>query len=134
MIRSCFSLTCILTLTIACVSTHDPFQDISDGKIPGRPQMDLIVRVENQHYDPVSISAVFADMDYHLGVVRPGGSQNFRLPSYILASHGGPRFRADPEGSAQDLLTQPVNCVRARTVEWRIKRNLHASRPRVFSP
>lgn len=134
MVRSYLSLTFVLTLTIGCVTTSDPFADIAGGKRLGQTPMDLRVRVKNEHYDPVSVSAVFEDMNYFLGIVRPGVSQTFQIPSYILASHGGPRFHADPEGSAQDLLTQPVNCARARTVEWRIKRNLHASRPRVFSP
>jgi hypothetical protein len=96
--------------------------------------MDLSVRIQNEHYDPVRVSAVWEDMDYFLGVVNPGTSAVFRLPSYLLASHGGPRFRADPQGSAQDQLTQPVNCARARWVEWRLKRNLISSRPTVFSP
>jgi hypothetical protein len=119
---------------MACATTSDPFQDIADGKKVERAPWDLNVRIQNEHYDPVRISAVWEGMDYFLGVVEPGGSKTFQLPSYLVAGRGGPRFRADPEGSAQDQLTAPVNCVRARWVEWKLKRNLHASRPTVFRP
>jgi hypothetical protein len=121
-------------MTMACATTSDPFQDMADGRKGERTPWDLNVRIQNDHYDPVKISAVWEGMDYFLGMVEPGQSRTFRMPAYLLTSRGGPRFLADPEGSAQDQLTAPVDCVRARWVEWRLKRNLHTSRPTVFSP
>ena len=122
----------------ATASTSDPFRTDPEGdwrgEWPGREDLDLMVRVENRHYSQVRISAVWDRTDYFLGDVPPGATRIFWVPGHILESNGGPRFLADPLGSAQELLSTPVNCAGARWVEWRLKRNLHPTRPSVLAP
>lgn len=126
------ALSCLLVTSLACVSTSTPFGKEADNPWGGRTSIDLKIRIQNDHYEPVRVFAVWEEMDFYFGEITPGSTQQFQLPGYLLESQGGPRFLADPVGSAQELLTAPVECVGARMVEWRIRRNFHASRPRVL--
>lgn len=126
------SATFVLATTLGCAISPSPARERAADPWRGRAGADLTVRVENNHYEPVRVTAVWDRLDYFLGEIPANSAGTFRLPGYLLESHGGPRFLADPRGSAQDQLTAPVDCVRARTVEWRLRRNFHPSRPIVF--
>jgi hypothetical protein len=96
--------------------------------------MEVLLRVENKHFDPVMISAVWDRMSYFLGEVSPGATEVYQIPGHLLDSEGCPRFLAKPRGSAQEQLTAPLECEGARWVEWHLKRHLHPSRLLVLSP
>jgi len=94
--------------------------------------IDVNVQVHNDHYGPVLVTAVWDDMTYFLGEVGVDETRIFRLPGYLVSERGGPRFLADPRGSTQEFLTDPVPAETARWIQWTLKRNLHPSRPHVM--
>ncbi len=134
MARLFLPLTCLLFLTVSCATSSNPFDRIPGPGREGRNHVDMMVRVQNDHYLPVRVSAVWEQMDYFLGEIQPGATETIRLPGYLLESQGSPQFLADPRGSTQEFLTPPVNCEGARWIQWQLKRNLHQSRPFVLRP
>lgn len=134
MSRVLLTLVFLLPMASSCATAPKSLTQASTGGWEDRGHIDLMVRVQNDHYLPVRITAVWEHMNYYLGEVVPGSTAVFQLPGYLLESRGSPKFLADPKGSAQDFLTAPVNCADSHWVEWRLKRNLHQSRPFVLSP
>ncbi|NNM05019.1 MAG: hypothetical protein HKO65_07930 [Gemmatimonadetes bacterium] len=125
----------LLLVVLGCATTSlNPFDRPLNGKAEPFQRMDLMVRVENEHFDPVVIWAVWPQERYFLGEVQPGGVEVFRIPSHILDIQGGPKFLADPRGSVNEQLTETVDCVYAHWVRWKIKRHLIPSRPVVLMP
>lgn len=129
--RRC-SIVLLLPLLAGCATTSKPFQDTGQELWARRAATDIFVRVSNDHYLPVRVTAIWEGADYFLGEITPGATEILRLPGNLTASYGEPRFLADPSGSTQEFLTDPVSCQRARWIEWRLKRNLHPSRPHVL--
>ena len=134
MARLLLILVCLFPFVVSCVSTPNPFDQPRPGERNEVQRMDLMVRVENDHYDPVIVSAVWPNQRHFLGEVPPGGTEIFSIPGHILDTQGGPRFLADPRGSTNEQLTDPIDCVHARWVRWKLKRHLLPSRPVVLSP
>jgi hypothetical protein len=124
----------LLIPATSCMSTATPFSGPSGRDWAEVQRMDLMVQVENHHFDPVKISAVWPNQRFFLGEVLPGRTETFRIPGHVLEIEGGPRFLADPVASTNEQLTEPVNCEKARLVRWRLKRHLVPSRPVVLSP
>ena len=137
MARLFLTFIVLLLSTASCTtpsSSANPFDRQQNGKRDPASRMDLMVRVQNEHFDFVRVSAVWGKTHYYLGDVPPGETDTYRLPGHLLESLGGPRFLANPKGSANEQLTDPVSCEQARWVEWRVKRHLLPSRPRVMAP
>ncbi len=124
------SAVIVLALLLSSCVTHsrsNPF-DLGGGEQwDSATRVDLSLRVENKHFDPVVISAVWDRTKYFVGEVSPGGTEVFQIPGHLLDVRGSPRFLAKPKGSAQEQLTAPLECDGVRWVEWRLKRHLMPS-------
>ncbi len=129
LVKTIVAFACLLPLAAGCAPAASSFGTSAPSVWENRENVDVMVQVENQHYDVVRVDAVWERMEYFLGEVGPGSTRTFRLPGHMLATFGQPRLRANPRGSANELLSSPVKCQHARAVEWRLKRNLHPSRP-----
>ena len=122
-------LPALLALSCATPRNPDPFQATPGEDWRTESPEDLMIRVENNHYDPVVVSAVWGTSTHFLGEIQPGATEVYWIPGHILQSEGNPRFRANPRGPALEQVTDPIRCKDARWIEWRLKRNMMPSRP-----
>lgn len=120
---------CLLPLASSCVSLGAPLDRSLESMRLDRSLVDVEIRVRNDHYLPVRLTAIWPEMDYYLGEIRPGEDLVFRIPGSLVANRGNPRFLADPNGSTQEFLSDAVDMYQCRWVDWRLKRNLLGSRP-----
>jgi len=123
-----------LALVAGCAS-HSQYATtpLQRGATPSRATVtELRVEVRNQHWLPVQVWAEWPELRQFLGDVSPGSSTVFHLGSSLVAQHGSFRLFADPSGSADQVLTDPIECPMGRGVEFTVHRVLASSRARVM--
>ncbi|HSG08757.1 MAG TPA: hypothetical protein VLA36_10400 [Longimicrobiales bacterium] len=67
-----------------------------------------------------------------LGDVAPGGAATFQVPAEIRGTRGRLRLYADPTGSIDDVMSDPIEVGDGRRIEWRLRKVLANSRVRVM--
>lgn len=92
----------------------------------------VTIDVENQHWLEVRVWVEWPGVHYLLGNVDPGTRNAFHVPGYLIDEMGSPRLYAEPMGSIDEVLTDPIELGHARRIEWKLKKVLENSRPRVM--
>jgi hypothetical protein len=105
--------------------------------VPGAPRTpDLAVapllEVRNDHWLSVRIFASRDGRRHYLGEVPPATTAYFKVSRTFFSPEGTLRLLADPRGAAMEFETQPFAMGHGRRIEWRLKKNLYGSRPRVM--
>jgi hypothetical protein len=67
-----------------------------------------------------------------LGDVAPGAAATFQVPAEIGRTRGRLRLYADPTGSIDDVMSDPIDVGDVHRIEWRLRKVLASSRARVM--
>lgn len=131
--------TCRITFTIvallasgACsaVAIADPFAAPRGGS--STDVVDMPVVVFNNHWLPMRVWVEWPDRNYFLGDVEPGARGTFSVPGYLVARSKTLRLLADPTGSVDQVLSDPIEVKRGHRIEWQLQKVLASSRARIM--
>lgn len=95
------------------------------------PATDPVVEVRNDHLLSVRIFTFWSGTRYFLGEVPPGTVASFRVPRELVRGDQI-RLLADPIGSADEYMTDPVELGGGRHIEWQVRTYLRGSRLRIM--
>ena len=93
---------------------------------------DVMVEVQNQHWLEMRVWVEWPGARHLLGNVEPGGSAVFQVPGQLMRRPAEPRLYAESVGSIDEVHTGPIDLTAGHRIEWRLKRVLANSRPRVM--
>jgi hypothetical protein len=123
-----------LALVAGCAShpqhSSSPFRDRAPQVRP--IAMELRVEVLNEHWLPIRVWAEWPQISHFLGDVSPGGISVFSFPGTLVEQHGDVRLLAAPSGSADQVLTEPIECHRGRRIVFTVRKLMANSRTRVM--
>ena len=125
----------ICASALSCASpsqfAHSPFEGPSAA--PAMPAAaTLSVVVSNEHWLSMQVWVYWPGMRRFLGDVAPGSSTTFQVPGDLVRRFESLRLYADPTGSAEDVLTDPLDVRGGRRIEWRLRKMLLNSHARVI--
>ncbi|MGH7475493.1 MAG: hypothetical protein ACRELD_04335 [Longimicrobiales bacterium] len=103
-----------------------------DSAARGPDAHPLMLNVRNDHWLPVRLFLVSVGGRQFLGEIAPGARAEYQISSVGAGGAGSLQLIADPLGSADEVMTEPVELGGARWIEWRLKRDLRTSRPRTL--
>lgn len=92
----------------------------------------VCVEVANESTYPMRLWVQWRSLSRFLGDVPPGERARFWIPADLIARQGAPRLQADATGSADGVLTPPIELRGGRHIEFRLRRVLSNSRARVI--
>jgi hypothetical protein len=108
-----------------------PFAPARDG-VRSAMSADVRVEVRNEHLLPMRVWAEWPGLRRFLGDVAPGSATIFLVPRDLVERLGPLRLHADPTGSVDEALSDPIDVAWGTRVEWRLRRVLANSRVRVM--
>jgi hypothetical protein len=124
----------LVALTAACVPTMragpSPFDEAPAPT--ANDLLDMSVIVTNNHWLPMRVWVEWPDRDYFLGDVEPGSRGTFTVPGYLVARSETLRLFADPTGSIDQVLSDPIDVTRGHRIEWQLQKVLSSSRARIM--
>ena len=82
--------------------------------------------IENRNWADITIYAIRGGSRVRLGTVTSMNSAEFVIPAEVAGS-GNIRLLADPVGSTQTFLSEPVVVGPGEQIEWRLAQNLRQS-------
>lgn len=94
--------------------------------------VDMSIVVTNNHWLPMRVWVEWPDRDYFLGDVEPGGRSTFTVPGHLVARSATLRLYADPTGSIDYVLSDPIDVTTGHRIEWQLQKVLASSRARVM--
>ena len=92
----------------------------------------MSVVVYNNHWLPMRVWVVWPDHNYFLGDVAPGARDTFTVPGYLVARAATLRLFADPTGSIDQALSEPIDVRHGHRIEWQLQKVLASSRARIM--
>lgn len=96
------------------------------------PSTQVDLDILNNHYNATDIYVVRYGYAALIGRVQPNSEGQFVFPANLLEANRVLRLRAKVVGSVNEVDAEPVSLAPdARHVQWVVRRNLEASRPRV---
>jgi len=124
----------LLVLSTACVPVGRAGPSPFDGpRTPSRlDDAEMSVVVVNNHWLPMRVWVEWPDRDYFLGDVEPGGRSTFTIPGHLVARSATLRLYADPTGSIDYVLSDPIDVTTGHRIEWQLQKVLASSRARVM--
>ena len=135
MARATTGLTlAILASTAACmpVGRAGPSRFDSAPAPSRRDVVEMSVVVYNNHWLPMRVWVVWPDHNYFLGDVAPGVRDTFTVPGYLVARAATLRLFADPTGSIDQALSEPIDVRHGHRIEWQLQKVLASSRARIM--
>lgn len=85
------------------------------------------VRVTNNNWSDMTVYMERTGLRVRLGTVTSMGSQTFRVPGSVLGGEGDVRLVADPIGSRESYVTQPVQVWPGQMVAFKIENHIAVS-------
>ena len=92
----------------------------------------MSIVVSNDHWLPMRVWVEWPDRDYFLGSVEPGSRSTFMVPGHLVARFESLRLFADPRGSIDQVLSDPIDVTKGHRIEWQLKKVLGSSRARIM--
>jgi len=133
-ISSRVSLFTLLLVTSACLPTMragpSPFDEAPAPS--ANDLIDMSIIVTNNHWLPMRVWVEWPDRDYFLGDVEPGARGTFTVPGYLIGRSETLRLFADPTGSIDQVLSDPIDVTRGHRIEWQLQKVLGSSRARIM--
>jgi len=124
----------LVALTTACVPAMragpSPFDDAPASA--ANDVLDMSVIVTNNHWLPMRVWVEWPDRNYFLGDVEPGSRGTFMVPGYLIGRSETLRLFADPTGSIDQVLSDPIDVTRGHRIEWQLQKVLSSSRARIM--
>ena len=109
-------------LLSACASGSSP----QSGPAPSIGES-AMVRVSNNNWADMNVYMVRSGMRVRLGTVTTMGTRSFRVPKSLMNASGELRLVADPIGSQDVHVSQPVQVWPGQTVQFKIENHLAIS-------
>ncbi|CAN5627664.1 MAG: hypothetical protein H0U67_05310 [Gemmatimonadetes bacterium] len=85
------------------------------------------VEVTNHNWSDMRVYVVRAGNRFRLGTVSTMGTQVFQLPRALSSYTGGLQLVADPIGSREFYMTQPLSVIPGQLVSFKIENHLAIS-------
>jgi hypothetical protein len=114
------------------MARHGPSPYDGRAAPPVAAATDLTVEIENDHWLQMRVWVEWPGVRHFLGDVNPGTRDAFHVPAYLIQRLGDPSLYAECMGSIDEVHTDPIHLGYGHRVEWRLKKVLENSRPRVM--
>lgn len=85
------------------------------------------VEVTNHNWADMVVYAVRGGTRYRLGMVTSMSTARFEIPGMVVNGSGGVSLAADPVGSTDVFVTQPMQVVPGQRVEFNIENHIATS-------
>ena len=121
MLRSTFCFFAMLCLASCSAPRTTPLVTPSDNL--------AFIEIRNDHWRAIRVFMVAAEGRYFLGDIAPDAVQLFQIPKEFIKADGKAQFLADPDGSADEYLTEPIQVAGVGRIYWRLRKSLYNSRP-----
>lgn len=137
-------MTTLKTLTIAALAAatlgacapaaNDGMKNSFGPDQPARSRnnVNAVVRVENQNWSDMVVYVVQGSMRMRLGTVTSMRSVTFRVPHVFQGNGGEIRLLADPIGSGETYLSDPVRLRDGEQLSLSVQNSLQLSNIAVF--
>ena len=124
----------LLVFVSACVPTMRAGPSPFDGGAAptANDLLDMSIIVTNNHWLPMRVWVEWPDRDYFLGDVEPGSRGTFTVPGYLIGRSETLRLFADPTGSIDQVLSDPIDVTHGHRIEWQLQKVLASSRARIM--
>jgi hypothetical protein len=119
--NSRIAATAALILLVGACSTKDSRNHAA------LPEAQTRVEVTNHNWSDMRVYVVRAGNRFRLGTVSTMGTQIFQLPRALASYHGGLQLVADPIGSREFHVTQPLSIAPGQLVSFKIENHLAVS-------
>src|SRR4028119_925965 len=117
----------VVVLGAACARAAPGGGALAPGMYPGESEAPPTVRVTNNNWANMTVTAVRGGTRIRLGMVTSMATQVFRLPGAVTTGAGGLRLLADPIGGSEEFLTPAVQVSRGDEVKLEIQNQLQIS-------
>jgi hypothetical protein len=123
MSRSCFPLLALLVLsTVGCGR-----QSAESGPPGAKPNADILLVVENHHWNDVVVYVVHDGVAERIGLATAVKTTTFIIPSRRLGAAGLIRLRGHPVGAPDDHTTDAFLVQPGQEIQWTLESDLARS-------
>ena len=120
--RRALMVAAIALLTSACSSATYPAADRAAAR-----RSITQLEVTNHNWMDVTVYAHSYSQRVRIGTVTSGSTGRFTLPRNFTLSSGDVRLEADPVGSSEVFMSEPIMVTPGTTIVWKVENHIALS-------